>query len=412
MAEQVLHIQRPVNPRLSGSIFLPGSKSLSNRALIIRALCGQSFPIHNLSEADDTRILLNALETDLNIIDTGSAGTAMRFLTAYLSIREGEYILTGNTRMQERPVGVLVEALRTLGASIDYLSKEGFPPLKIKGSSLNQKARLVVQGNISSQFISALLLIAPRLPDGLTLEWEDNLVSRPYVEMTLRMLRYFGVSCQYTDHGVHIPQQEYMAREYTAEPDWSAASYWYAMAALSEDVNLQLEKLEPGSMQGDCAVASRMEAFGIRTEFKSTGAYLSRKNEFFYPKAMDFRETPDLAQTFICLCAFKRLDARFTGLETLPFKETDRISALQAELAKTGVQFTEKNGIFSLDCKTMHVSEDIIFDAWGDHRMAMSLLPLCMVTGSVKIRGAGTVAKSYPGFWKDLQSIGFNITEL
>lgn len=402
-------LQKP-GKDLQGTIRLPGSKSLSNRALIIRKLCKKEFPINYLSSAEDTQILQQALESKDEIIDIGDAGTAMRFLTAYFAITDGERTLTGSARMLQRPIGILVDALKELGADITYLGKEGYPPLRIRGKKIDKELHLVVRSNVSSQFISALILIAPVLPSGLSLQLTNETASRPYIEMTLRLLRYFGISYSYQETEIHIPHQPYQAREYTVESDWSSASYWYSMGVLSEKTDLYLEGLEPASLQGDRLIEEIMSNFGIHTDFLPGKSHLFKKANFFYPAQIDCNDCPDLAQTLIALCAFKGLNTTFTGLKTLRIKETDRINAMQRELKKIGVQLREKNDIFSLDCSMRKIPEEIQISTYGDHRMVMSFVPLAFLSQKVWIEDPDLVNKSYPEFWKDLQAAGFIIT--
>lgn len=404
---------------IRGSIHLDGSKSLSNRALIIRALCDDFFEIKNLSTSKDTQLLKQLLASDSDVLDAGAAGTTFRFLTAYLAMQEGNCTLTGSERMKQRPIGVLVDALRTLGACIDYLKKEGYPPLRIH-SPENPGATnvLSVPASTSSQYLSALLMVAPTLPDGLELRLEGQLVSRPYLEMTLRMMEHFGVRHTWEGEVIRISPQKYRAREFTVEADWSAASYYYALAAFSERCDLELHGLFEESWQGDSVLGRMMQGFGVETIFFENHVCLSKvpgAAPFF---EWDFLPCPDLAQTLAVVCGGLGVQGLFTGLETLRIKETDRIAALQNELAKVQVFLSKLPGRFSkksdkefymLEGKAA-VQDSPMFATYDDHRMAMAFAPLAML-GEIKIEHPGVVEKSYPAFWEDLKKLGFVICE-
>jgi 3-phosphoshikimate 1-carboxyvinyltransferase len=403
---------------IKGTVQLTGSKSESNRALIMQALSAGKVQVRNLSNAADTVTLNQILHSEVSgqaessTLDVGPAGTAMRFLTAYAALKPGERILTGSERMQQRPIKLLVDSLRQLGAHIEYTGKEGFPPLKVTGP-FNQKApQISIKGDISSQYISALLLIAPKLPMGLDLTIEGELTSTPYVEMTLAMLEQAGIRHDWESNMIKIEPQDYRESVITIEPDWSAASYWYAMAALSEEAELFLPGLNGYSLQGDSRITEIMANFGITSQFKDGGVYLEKEPKTLYRKIFDFKDCPDLAQTVIVCCAALGHDATFTGLETLKIKETDRISALQTELAKIGVTLIEKNLVCRLDCSGLHFPEKISISTYEDHRMAMAFAPLALKINKVEIDDARVVEKSYPHFWDDLASMGFTIDQL
>jgi 3-phosphoshikimate 1-carboxyvinyltransferase len=398
---------------LKATIQLTGSKSESNRALIMQALSEGRVKVANLSKAADTVTLEGILEgreaEGVRILDVGPAGTAMRFLTAYAAMQPGEIILTGSERMQQRPVGILVNALRDLGADIAYAAHEGFPPLKIKGP-LKQKAhRICIKGNISSQYISALLLICPRLPQGLELQIDGGLTSTPYVEMTLAMLEQAGIAHKWDMDTIVIEPQEFRESVISIEPDWSAASYWYAIAALSEEASFFLPGLNAYSLQGDSRITEIMANFGITSQFKDGGVYLEKETKQLLRKIFDFKDCPDLAQTVIVCCAALGHDATFTGLETLKIKETDRIKALQQELEKIGVKLIEKNLTCKLDCSGLHFPESVSISTYEDHRMAMAFAPLALKIRQVEIEDPGVVEKSYPHFWEDLKKAGIII---
>lgn len=398
---------------LKGTINLTGSKSESNRALIMEALSEGSISVANLSKAADTVTLnsiLNAQGADpKRTIDVGPAGTAMRFLTAYAAMQPGEITLTGSERMLQRPIGILAEALKELGAQIEYTGEQGFPPLKISGPLVQKSPQISIKGNISSQYISALLLIAPKLPLGLEIHIEGELTSTPYVEMTLAMLEQAGIKHEWEENIIRIEAQEFRPAVIPVEPDWSAASYWYAMAALSEEASIFLSGLNAYSLQGDSRITEIMANFGITSQFKDGGVYLEKEPKIIYRKIFDFKDCPDLAQTVIVVCAALGHDATFTGLETLKIKETDRIKALQNELEKIGVKLIEKNLVCKLDCSELHFPEKLSVNTYEDHRMAMAFAPLALKIKKVEIEDAEVVYKSYPGFWEDLAAVGFHI---
>jgi 3-phosphoshikimate 1-carboxyvinyltransferase len=344
---------------------------------------------------------------DLRLVNIGPAGTAMRFLTAYFTLQDEEVILTGSERMKQRPIGVLVDALRTLGADISYEENEGFPPLKIAGNIQQKTGRIGIKGNISSQYITALLLIAPNLPLGLELEIEGDLTSRPYVEMTLAMLKQAGIQHSWTDNVISIGKQDFKETNIWVEPDWSAASYWYSIAALSDEADIFLPGLTSYSLQGDSVITEIMANFGITSQFKDGGVHLTKEPKPIVRKIFDLKSCPDLAQTVIVVCAALGHDATFTGLETLKIKETDRIAALQNELAKIGVKLIEKGQVYKLDCSEKHIPERVLFNTYEDHRMAMAFAPLAIIIPEVEFEDANVVEKSYPAFWTDLEKVGF-----
>jgi len=410
---------------VNSTVHLTGSKSECNRALIIEALSNGKVKVENVSSAADTVTLAGILKSEvrnqkINVslnseieipnseINIGPAGTAMRFLTAYFSFQDEEVILTGSERMKQRPIGVLVNALREIGADIEYTENEGFPPLRIKGSlGQQQKDNISIQGDISSQYITALLLTAARLPLGLTLQIEGELTSKPYVEMTLAMLQQAGIQHQWEGNSIHIPHQDFRETSLHVEPDWSAASYWYAIAALADEAELFLPGLTQYSLQGDSVITEIMANFGITSQFKDGGVYLQKEVKPVVRKIFDMKECPDLAQTVIVVCAALGHEATFTGLETLKIKETDRVKALQNELAKIGVKLIEKGQVYKLDCSEKHIPESIFINTYDDHRMAMAFAPLALVVPKIEFEDADVVEKSYPAFWKDLEKVGF-----
>jgi 3-phosphoshikimate 1-carboxyvinyltransferase len=408
---------------VKGTIHLTGSKSECNRALVIEALSNGKVKVENISDAADTVTLLGVLSQksevesqksvasglptqDLRLVNIGPAGTAMRFLTAYFTLQDEEVVLTGSERMKQRPIGVLVNTLRQLGADIDYVENEGFPPIKIKGNLTQLSAKVSIKGDISSQYITALLLIAARLPLGLELHIEGDLTSRPYVEMTLAMLQTAGIQHTWNDNVIAITNQDFVETSLHVEPDWSAASYWYAIAALADEAELFLPGLTQYSLQGDSVITEIMANFGITSQFKDGGVYLQKEAKPLSRKIFDLKECPDLAQTIIVVCAALGHEATFTGLETLKIKETDRVKALQNELAKIGVKLIEKGQVYKLDCSKKFIPERIFVNTYDDHRMAMAFAPLALLINEVEIEDAQVVEKSYPAFWQDLEKIG------
>ena len=399
---------------LKGSIVLPGSKSIANRALIIHALSYSPYPIVNLSESDDTRVMEQVFNSNSNHFDIGHAGTAMRFLTAFLSQVVGEWTLTGSDRMKQRPIGILVDALNKLGAKIEYIENEGFPPLKIFGSHL-KGCVLELDGSVSSQYISALLMIAPTIEDGLTLRLKNKITSRPYIEMTLKLMEQFGVQHVWKGNEIRIAAQTYNALPFSVEADWSGASYWYEMAVMADEVDLELIGLHTESLQGDAIIAKWFEQLGIETTSTGKGSRLT-KNGQPLPKflQLNFIENPDVAQTFAVLCVMKQIPFHFSGLETLKIKETNRIAALQDELAKFGAQITEPahgelkwDGTFPLEKQAIPEIE-----TYHDHRMALAFAPACQIFGPIAILDPMVITKSYPGFWDDLKKVGFSVEEV
>lgn len=394
------------------TILLPSSKSISNRALIINALGKGTYNIENLSDCDDTQVMIRALNGQPNdTIDIMAAGTAMRFLTAYLSVTPGDRIITGTKRMQQRPIQVLVNALRELGANITYVANEGFPPLHIIGSEL-VKDRISLPGNISSQYISALLMIAPSLKNGLRINLTGEIISKPYINLTLQLMKDFGAQATWTsDYELEVAPQPYTSIPYYIESDWSAASYWYQIAALSGKATIVLPKLWKGSYQGDCKVAEIFELLGIKTTYQEDGILLTCETNKADKLEYDFINQPDLAQTFVVTCALLDIPFRFTGLQSLKIKETDRITALINEMKKLGYVLKEAdNAILSWNGERCE-REDKAIDTYEDHRMAMAFAPACLCLPDIYINHPQVVSKSYPRYWDDLQTAGFIIEE-
>lgn len=407
---------------INTEIQLTGSKSECNRALIISALSKKLVKVENLSNAADSVTLdgiLNTLKEDTEIpsqdsqlVDVGPAGTAMRFLSAYLSAKNGNFLLTGTERMKQRPIGILAEALKTLGADISYAESDGFPPLNITGP-FNQKTAVVnIKGDVSSQYISALLMIAPTLPQGLTLEIEGELTSKPYVDMTLDMLAEVGIQHSWTGNSISIEPQPFTAGTLVVEPDWSAASYWYSIAALADEAEISLPALKEKSLQGDSQIQKIMKIFGIATSNTESGISISNLGlSLDTTQVLDLKTCPDLAQTIVVIAAALGKNMSFTGLETLKIKETDRIAALQNELAKIGVTLTEDHLVYTLNTDELHFPEKITIHTYEDHRMAMAFAPLALLINEVEIEDMQVVEKSYPYYWEDLKKAGFSVEE-
>jgi 3-phosphoshikimate 1-carboxyvinyltransferase len=393
---------------LSGTINLPASKSEANRALIIAALAGGNSDIQNLSEANDTQLLQRLLKSDAATIDAEDAGTVMRFLTAYYAITGQQKTLTGTDRMCQRPIKILVEALRELGATIDYLQEEGYPPLSIKEFKGTGNKQLKVRSDISSQYISALLMIAPLLPDGLILELEGKIGSRPYIEMTLSLMLHFGISATFEGNTIVVANQNYKPDTFAVEPDWSAASYWYSMVALAKEADITLNGLRENSFQGDRAIVDIMSRLGVYTEFTETGIRLTKKH-CEKKVAFDFTNCPDLAQTIVALCAGLGVTLEMTGLESLRIKETDRIQALQIEVLSMGASLDEMTpGVFRMEPAIL-TKRELTFRTYQDHRMAMAFAPIALLE-PVQIQEPSVVRKSYPRFWEDMEKVGFEVS--
>ena len=405
--------------RLNANIQLPASKSVSNRALIIYALSGGYKLPQNLSDCDDTEVIINAIRYMPEVIDIKAAGTAMRFMTAYLSVMRGTHVITGTDRMKHRPISVLVDALRKLGAHIEYVGEEGFPPLRITGSKLTG-GLLEIPGNVSSQYISALLMIGPVLEEGLELRLTGDIISRPYIDLTLWMMREFGADADWSaGDTISVKPQPYSNRDYVIENDWSGASYWYEMVALSQDreATVRLSGLMDGSKQGDSVVKYIFSLLGVKTKFETSKkeglqtVTLQRSGRCVPRLEYDFVNSPDLAQTVVVACCAKGVPFHFRGLSTLKIKETDRIEALKKELLKLGYVLKDFNGSELVwDGTRCNPLKQAVIDTYEDHRMALSFAPLGLLKPIV-INNPQVVTKSYPRFWDDLKMAGFEITE-
>ena len=406
---------------LNQTIKLPASKSISNRALIIYALSGCKVLPDNLSDCDDTEVIIRALRDMPDEIDIMAAGTAMRFMTAYLSVLDGHcHTLTGTERMKHRPIELLVNALRSLGADIEYVGKTGFPPLRIRGQKL-EGGLLEIPGNVSSQYISALLLIGPALKKGLTLRLTGDIISRPYIDLTLSVMHQFGSEAEWTDiDTIEVKPKPYEAHPYFIENDWSAASYWYEMMALSQNMDdeVRLEGLADASRQGDSSVRYIFSLLGVKTHFgttergKPTTVTLRRSGRGVPRLEYDFVNAPDLAQTFVVCCAVMGVPFHFRGLSTLKIKETDRIHALITEMRKLGYVLREGDGTELIwDGTRCEPDSEIVIDTYEDHRMALAFAPAALRIEGLKINNPQVVSKSYPRYWDDLRQAGFVLEE-
>lgn len=415
---------KKTNATVTGKVTLPASKSISNRLLLLNALSQKPSEILNCSTADDT-ILLQHLLDDIGKgssrsrvpeLDVHNAGTVMRFLTAYLARHEGRWVLTGSDRMKQRPVGILVEALHYLGADIEYLGKYGYPPILIKGKTL-KGGEIFVESNISSQFISALMMIGPLLPGGLHIRYQQQPVSFPYIRMTARLMREYGIEVDEKMHGISISEGAYAPVPLTVEADWSAASFWFETAALAKEASIEIPGLTLQSLQGDSVLPGIFQLLGVHTEFTGSGLVLSKgtgNSEGFY---FDFTNHPDLAPPVITTCAALGIRGRFEGLKSLKLKETDRLIALQNEYEKLGmeVEVAEmKDMLHVLELIPAKRREPLfpgipVIETYGDHRMAMTFAPMALKYGSIRILNPDVVTKSYPAFWENLECLGFEL---
>ena len=411
-----MQISLDIPQKLTACVALPASKSVSNRALLLQALCPEKWcAIANLAACDDTDHMLKGIEAKregVSLIDIGATGTAMRFLTAYLAITEGETVITGSERMQQRPIGTLVEALRTLGADITYINREGYPPLRICGRRL-QGGTLEIEAGISSQYISALLMVAPCLTDGLMLHLKGNIASRTYIELTLDLMRRYGAVAEWVDgQTLRVSPGAYEDVPLTVEADWSAASYWYEMAAIAahrgHEVDITLPALTPDSRQGDRVVAQLFEPLGIRTEYTEEGARLHNFQFSILNSQLeqDFTHCPDIAQTMAVTCCLLGIPYRFSGIHSLRIKETDRVAALIAELRKLGfVLRAEGDERLLWDGTRCEPETCPVIATYDDHRMAMAFAPAALCYEGLTIENPEVVTKSYPTFWEELKKI-------
>jgi len=403
-----IHIDQKI---ISGALQLSGSKSISNRLLIIQALSGSNNSIRNCSNSEDTCVLQKALSSTSSIIDIGLAGTAMRFLTAYYASRNSDVILTGSERMKQRPIGVLVDALRLLGADISYAEKEGFPPLKIKGKIL-EGGIVPMNASVSSQFITALLLISPTLKNGIQLELDSEILSKPYIDMTLSLMKHHGVGSTWQRNTISVSPGTYKNVIVEVESDWSSISYLYESLALSEKGELDISYVSENSIQGDKKVMEFYESFGVHSEIKDGVLKLRKIKDFQIPKSLTFdcKETPDLAQTLAATACGLGINIKLTGLNNLPLKETNRLVALKIELEKCGAEVRiTNNNTLEVFSKSEFSEIDLDFETYHDHRMAMCLAPLALKYKTVFIDDSEVVNKSYKSYWEDLKKLSFSI---
>ena len=384
-------------------INLPASKSISNRALILNALSYSLYEVENLSDCDDTRVMVEAFDSNGTHFDVGAAGTSMRFLTAFLAKTVGEWTITGSIRMKNRPIRILVDALNALGGKIEYLEKEGFPPLKIYGSGMTG-GEIELDGSVSSQYISALMMIAPYMINGLKIKLRGKVISKPYIRMTQRMMEDFGVKVDSSENIIEIQPQNYHPVRYRVESDWSAASYWYEILTFAQSGEITLNGLQKGSLQGDSGVAEIYRNFGIETTYFDNYVVLKKNSELGTQNSLklDFTNVPDLAQTVVVTCCLMNRAFHFKGLESLKIKETNRIAALIEELKKLGyVLFEPAEGELAWDGERCEAAEIPSIATYDDHRMAMAFAPTALFR-PIEIRHPEVVSKSYPRFWEDI----------
>jgi 3-phosphoshikimate 1-carboxyvinyltransferase len=385
-------------------IKLPASKSISNRALILNALAYSPYKIQNLSDCDDTRVTVEALDSNNTTFNIGAAGTAMRFLTAFLSKTVGEWLITGSERMKNRPIKLLIDALNNLGARVEYIEKEGFPPLRIFGSAL-MGGEITLNGGVSSQYISALMMIGPYMQNGLKIKLEGNVISVPYIQMTMSMMKEFGVNVAFENNEIEIKPQTYIPIKFKVESDWSAASYWYEILSIAGEGQIFLEGLNQNSYQGDSKVAELFEQLGVQTEYQPDGVLLTSTENYTSKFEYDFVDQPDLAQTFAVTCCLKGIQFEFCGLQSLKIKETDRIAALTNELKKLGFVLIEPaEGQLAWLGEKCDKAINISISTYEDHRMAMAFAPVALKIPIV-IEHPEVVSKSYPNFWNDFDKL-------
>ncbi len=412
-----MRIRLTAPSHLRHKAMLPASKSISNRVLVIDALAGGGGRPENVSDCDDTLVLARGLSQADGLVDVMAAGTAMRFLAAYWAVNGGTHTLTGTARMKRRPIGILVDALRTLGARIEYLEAEGYPPVRVSGGT-REGGRISLPGDVSSQYVSALLMVGPVMSKGLELVLTGRVVSRPYIDLTLKLMKDFGARAEWTDgRHIKVEPERYRPTPCHIENDWSAASYWYEMTALTADAGAEvtLPGLSAESGQGDSAVRGLFGRLGVRTEFPRGGArcaVLTKCPVAARRMECDFADHPDLAQTFVVTCAMKGIPFRFTGLQSLKIKETDRLSALVCEMGKLGYPLREVGGAELLwDGSRTEAPPCPAIDTYEDHRMAMAFAPCCLAVPEIFINHPQVVSKSYPRYWDDLAAAGFEITD-
>ncbi|MBK9224254.1 MAG: 3-phosphoshikimate 1-carboxyvinyltransferase [Flavobacterium sp.] len=394
---------------LHSSIQITGSKSETNRLLLLQALY-PTITLANTSNSDDSEVMQKALKGNQEIVDIHHAGTAMRFLTAYFAVNEGrEVVLTGSQRMTERPIKVLVEALQQLGAQISYEKEVGYPPIRIKGQKITAN-KVTIPANVSSQYISALLLVAPKLENGIELTLEGEITSIPYIKMTLALLNEIGIETHFTGNTILIKPLTTSPKPQTltVESDWSSSSYFFSLVALSNEASISLSSYKQSSLQGDSALVKIYEQMGVKTHFDENKMTLVKQPNFKFERLnLDLNNTPDIAQTIVVTSLGLGIGCHLTGLHTLKIKETDRLEALRIELTKLGAKISVTNDSLTLEA-THHINSNVKIATYNDHRMAMAFAPLALKV-PIEIENAEVVSKSYPDFWEDLRSLGFEI---
>ena len=406
--------------RLDAMVALPASKSICNRALVIGALAGEGSRVGNVAHCDDSDVVVRAVRAladgdgDGRVIDVMAAGTAMRFLTAFLAAASrGEHVITGTERMKQRPIAVLVDALRALGADVVYVGKNGFPPLRIVGRAL-EGGVVSLPGNVSSQYISALLMIGPMMEKGLELKLSGGIISRPYIDMTIGIMRDFGARVEWRgDDTLVVEHGGYVPASYVVESDWSAASYWYEIMALCGDADARvvLSGLRQRSLQGDRGIADVFALLGVATEYVDGAVILTKCDAKLSALDLDMADMPDLAQTLVVTCCMMGLPFHITGLQTLKIKETDRIVALQTELAKLGFMIESKHDSELIWTGARSEPSGVPVDTYDDHRMAMAFAPATIKLGGIAINNPEVVSKSYPEYWEHLAAVGFGVED-
>jgi len=393
------------------SIKLNSSKSESNRLIIIKALSKEKIEIKNLSNANDTSLLNNLINfNSTNTWNAEDAGTSMRFLTSYLSLTKNGALLTGTDRMKKRPIKILVEALREIGANILYKEEEGYPPINIKRKIVQKINNIDIRGDVSSQYISSILMIAPKLENGLGINIINPFYSKSYVKMTLSLMEVFGIKYLFSENQIIIKSQDYKGGSYTVESDWSAASYWYSILSINKDIDkINLIGLRNKSLQGDQIIAKIMSLMGIVTNFNDRGIEIRKNNSVCDYLELDFKDCPDLAQTVLIVAAYHKIKLKIYGVESLKIKETDRLTAMKNELHKIGVSFYKKENFWILDRREKDFPNSVSIDTYKDHRMAMAFAPLASEI-DITINNPEVVKKSYPMFWDDMKKVGYSIT--
>ena len=391
-------------------INLNSSKSESNRLLIIKSLSDNKIELENLSHANDTVLLKNLIRSNSqNIWDAEDAGTSMRFLTSFLAVTKQGVLLTGTERMKKRPIKILVDALNKIGAEISYTEKDGYPPIKINRKISQIKESISIRGDISSQYISSLLMIAPVLPNGLKIYVMPPFYSKPYVMMTLNLMKKFGIKYDLSEDSISINNQEYKSGSYKVESDWSAASYWYSFISINKKLKeIKLKGLREHSFQGDQVIEKIMTLFNVETLYDKDGIILRKKDFDCDYLELDFKDCPDLAQTVLVVAAFHKVKLKLYGVESLKIKETDRLKAMSNELKKIGVNFYDDNGVWTLDKRNNEFSNEASIETYKDHRMAMAFAPLASEI-NITINNPDVVNKSYPSFWEDMKKAGYDI---